>query len=187
MGNTGVEVDKVEKQKRIYEISLLLRKKSVNYILQFVAQNWGLRNRQAYNYIRLAREEWQKYFAKLKTDGMSYHAAQLRDLKDTAYDKEDYRLVFDIAKEEAKLMGIYPAEKHKMEEERKVIVIGRAKEEKGNAMERLFFEINNLVEKRIEVGDKYRGKYKEIDDNGVDQRSEAQKLADRLIVCRGSD
>ncbi|MBA7539864.1 hypothetical protein ES705_32149 [subsurface metagenome] len=41
MGNTGVEVDKVEKQKRIYEISLLLRKKSVNYILQFVAQNWG--------------------------------------------------------------------------------------------------------------------------------------------------
>ena len=108
-------IDKIEKQKRTYEISLLLRKKSVNYILQFVAQNWGLRKRQAYNYIRLAREEWKKYFAKLKIDGMSYHVAQLRDLKDNAHDKEDYRLIFDIAKEEAKLMGIYPAEGHKVE------------------------------------------------------------------------
>lgn len=118
-------IDKVEKQKRIYKISLLLRKKSVNYIVQFVAQNWGLGNRQAYNYIRLAREEWQKYFAKLKYDGMSYHVAQLRDLKNTVYDKEDYRLVFDIAKEEAKIMGIYPAEKHKVDETKKYIFIGR--------------------------------------------------------------
>jgi len=173
-------IDKIEKQKRIYEISLLLRKKSINYILQFVAQNWGLRNRQAYNYIRLAREEWQKYFAKLKTDGMSYHVAQLRDLKDATYGKEDYRLVFDIAKEEAKLMGIYPTEKHKMEEERRIIVIGA--KEKGDSKERLFFEINRLVERRME------GEREEFtDDDGQDNRSEAQKLADRLIEYRGGD
>lgn len=76
-----------------------------------------------------------------------------------------------------KLKNAYPAEKHKIEEEKKVIVIGA--KEKGNAMERLFFEINNLVEKRI----KLKGKYKEfIDGDGNDQRSEAQKLVDRLIT-----
>ena len=81
-----------------------------------------------------------------------------------------------------KLKNTYPAEKRKPEEEeRKVIVIG-AEENRENTTDRLFFEINNLVEKRIELGDKYRDKYKEIDDNGVDHRSEMQKLADRLIA-----
>jgi len=131
-------IDKVEKQKRIYQISLLLRRKPMSFILQFITQSWGLRKRQAYNYIELARQEWQKYFEKLKGDGMSYHVAQLRDLKDTAYDKEDYRLVFDITKEEAKLMGIYPAEKHKLEEERKIIVIGR------NAKEKLIKKLDEI-------------------------------------------
>ncbi len=35
----------------------------------------------------------------------------------------DYKLAFDIAREEAKIMGIYPAEKH--EEIRKVILLGK--------------------------------------------------------------
>ena len=95
--------------------------------------------------IEFMRKEWQKYFEKLKNDGMSYHVAQLRDLKDQAYSKKvvigkgkkvvnketgkseiiydnqqvitiaDLGLVFEITKEEAKLMGIYPAEKHKFE------------------------------------------------------------------------
>ncbi|MBA7537100.1 hypothetical protein ES705_29366 [subsurface metagenome] len=81
-----------------------------------------------------------------------------------------------------KLKNIYPAEKRKPEEEeRKVIVIG-AEENRENTTDRLFFEINNLVEKRIKTKDKYQDKYKEIDDNGVDHRSEMQKLADRLIA-----
>lgn len=85
-----------------------------------------------------------------------------------------------------KLKNAYPAEKRKPEEERRVIVIGA--EEKGNAMERLFSEINKLVEKRMKLGDKYRDKYKEfIDDDGKDQRSQAQKLADRLIAFRKVD
>jgi hypothetical protein len=81
-----------------------------------------------------------------------------------------------------KLKNIYPTEKRKPEEEeRKVIVIG-AEENRENTTDRLFFEINNLVEKRIKTKDKYQDKYKEIDDNGVDDRSEMQKLADRLIA-----
>ena len=78
-----------------------------------------------------------------------------------------------------KLKNIYPAEKHKVEEEKKVIVIGA--EEKGDHIKRLFSEINKVVESRI----KFKDKYKEfIDDDGNDDRSEIQKLADRLISLR---
>lgn len=109
------QVDKVTKAKRIYEISLLLRRKPVSYILEYIKQNYKLERGQAYNYIKAARAEWRKYFEKLKGDGITYHITQFRDLKDKALDLSDYKLAFDIAKEEAKLMGIYPAEKHKLD------------------------------------------------------------------------
>jgi hypothetical protein len=128
--NKGTEINKVEKEKRIYQVSLMLRRKPMPFIIEFIRKEWGLEKAQAYNYIRSARKEWQKYFAKLKHDGMSYHVAQLRDLKDQAYSRKvvigrdknkeiitiaDLGLVFEITKEEAKLMGIYPAERHKVD------------------------------------------------------------------------
>jgi len=145
------EVDKVEKEKRVYQISLMLRRKSVNFILQFIAQNWGLEKRQAFNYIKEARKEWRKYFEKLKGDGIAYHIAQLRDLKDQAYSRKvfigrgdnkeaitiaDLGLVFEITKEEAKLMGIYPSEKHdvKVEGELKIIDAKRKLIDKVNSI-----------------------------------------------------
>lgn len=120
------KVDSTEKEKRIYQVGLMLRRKSRPFILSYIRENWGLKTAQADNYIRLARQEWQKYFEKLKGDGMSYHVAQLRDLKDQAYSRKvvigrgdnkqtvtiaDLGLIFEITKEEAKLMGIYPTEK----------------------------------------------------------------------------
>jgi len=50
-------IDEVEKQKRIYQVSLLLRRSPISFIVQFIAENWGLEKRQAFNYIRLAKEE----------------------------------------------------------------------------------------------------------------------------------
>jgi len=127
-------IDQVEKEKRIYQISLMLRRKPVSFIVQYGAKTWGLEKRQIYKYIKAARKEWAKYFEKLKGDGIKYHIAQARDLKDQAFAEKDTRLVLDIAKEEAKLMGIYPAEKH--EEIRKVIVLGKKeKEEKEEGKE----------------------------------------------------
>jgi len=123
-------IDKVEKQKRIYQISLLLRRKPMNFILEFIRKNWDIERAQAYNYINSAKKEWQKYFKNLKRAGMGYHISQLRELKDQAYSRKiimgrgdnkevitiaDLGLIFEITKEEAKLMGIYPAEKHKVD------------------------------------------------------------------------
>ena len=99
-------IDEVEKQKRIYQVSLLLRRRPTGFIVQFIAENWGLEKRQAFNYIRLAKEEWARYFANMKSSGIGYHITQMREIKDKAYGENDLRLVFDIAKEEAKLMGM---------------------------------------------------------------------------------
>ena len=116
-------VDQVEMEKRVYQVSLLLRRKPVSFIIEYMIKNWEIERAQAYRYIRLARKEWKKYFEKLKGDGIAYHVTQNRDLKDKAMTDGDYKLAFDIAKEEAKLMGVYPAEKH--EEIRKVILLGK--------------------------------------------------------------
>ena len=128
--NKENRVDSIEKEKRIYQISLLLRRKPMSFIVEFMRQNWGLEKAQAYRYIASARKEWQKYYANIKSSGIGYHIAQVRDLKDKAFANEDIRLALDITKEEAKLMGIYPAEKHEITE-RKVIVIGK-KEKKDD-------------------------------------------------------
>ena len=102
----GKRSDKVEKERRIYQVSLLLRRRSISFIVQFIAQEWGLEKRQAFNYIKLAKEEWTRYFANMKSSGIGYHISQMREIKDTAYRENDLRLVFDVAKEEAKLMGM---------------------------------------------------------------------------------
>ncbi|MBA7545699.1 hypothetical protein ES705_38071 [subsurface metagenome] len=130
-----------EIEERIHQVGLLSRRKSPKFIVHFIAEKWGLKDRQIRNYIRLAEKEWEKYFSRLKRCGKSYHAAQLRDLKDAAYSKKivigkgekrinektgkleivyddkqvitiaDLNLILEIIKEEAKLMGIYPTSK----------------------------------------------------------------------------
>lgn len=102
----GKRIDKVEKQKRIYQVSLLLRRRPTGFIVDFIRQEWGIERAQAFNYIKLAKEEWARYFANMKSSGIGYHITQMREIKDKAYGNDDLRLVFDIAKEEAKLMGM---------------------------------------------------------------------------------
>lgn len=99
-------IDKVEKEKRIYQVSLLLRRRPTGFIVDFIRQEWGIERAQAFNYIKLAKEEWARYFANMKSSGIGYHITQMREIKDKAYGNDDLRLVFEIAKEEAKLMGM---------------------------------------------------------------------------------
>ena len=102
----GKRTDEVEKQKRVYQVSLLLRRRPTGFIVDFIRQEWGIERAQAFNYIKLAKEEWARYFANMKSSGIGYHITQMREIKDKAYGNDDLRLVFDIAKEEAKLMGM---------------------------------------------------------------------------------
>jgi len=131
------EADKVEYQKRIYAVSLLLRRKPTSFIIQFITEKWKISDRQARNYIRKARAEWKKYFEKLKGDGIAYHVTQNRDLKDKAMTDGDYKLAFDIAREEAKLMGVYPSEKHDIKVDGEIKFY--------NAKQKLINKINSIT------------------------------------------
>ena len=102
----GKRIDEVEKQNRIYQVSLLLRRRPTGFIIDFIRQKWGIERAQAFNYIKLAKEEWGRYFANMKSSGIGYHITQMREIKDKAYQEGDTRLAFDVAKEEAKLMGV---------------------------------------------------------------------------------
>lgn len=125
-----VKADMISVEQRIYQVGLMLRRKPTSFIVDYCRQYWKIERAQANVYIRKARKEWRKYFEKLEGDGISYHIAQIRDLKDMAFSRKvvvgtvdnkqviqvpDLGLILDITKEEAKLMGIYPAERHKFE------------------------------------------------------------------------
>jgi len=125
----GNRIDSIEKERRIHEVSLLMRRKSIKFIIESITKEWNIKTDQAYNYIALAKREWQRYFLNLKNAGLGYHVSQIRDLKDKILEKktlnkDDYRLILDVYREESKLMGAYPAEKFEVTE-KKVVVIGR--------------------------------------------------------------
>jgi len=103
----GRRIDEVEKEKRILQVSLLLPRRPRNFILHFIAEKWGLKDRQARNYIRLAKEEWDKYFSRVKRCGKAYYFAKFRYLYDKALNDNDTRLALDITDKEIKLSGLY--------------------------------------------------------------------------------
>lgn len=118
--------DKREMEERVREVSSLLGRKSDPEICQIMSKKWDVSERQIRRYIASAEKEWQKYSARRKKDGMGYTLGQLRKLRDQASSRNvvvgrgeqkqvievpDLSLVLDITKEEAKLLGLYPAEK----------------------------------------------------------------------------
>lgn len=118
----GKRSDEVEKEKRIHQISLMLRRKPVSFLIDYIKLTWGIERAQAFNYLKLARKEWREHFTDVKHAGIAYYIAQIRDLKDQAYSRKvvvgpadnkqvvnipDLGLVLEIVKEEAKLMGMY--------------------------------------------------------------------------------
>jgi|GEM_PF-4961979 hypothetical protein len=119
----------MEYQERVYKVSLLLKRKPVTFVQDYIKTNWGVSHSMAREYIKQARIEWSKSFKRMRKAGHGYHLTQMMEIKAKAIAQKDYKLVFEIAKEEAKLMGVYPAEKHKIEETKKIIVIGKKEEE----------------------------------------------------------
>jgi hypothetical protein len=124
--------DQFEAQKRVYEIARMIKRKPVKWVLSHYSKKWKVSEHTVRNYIQQAKREWSKWFNNLQNTGLGYHVSQFREIKDQAYNKyvvveerdektgeitkrvipmPDLKLIFDIAKEEAKLLNVYPAEK----------------------------------------------------------------------------
>lgn len=112
--------NKVELDKRILTISkLLLKGNSTGEILHFTARIWGISDRQTKEYIKRCYTLWYKDFEKRFKAGLSYHLQKRRDLYKKAYIAKDWQTCLSIAKDEAKIMDVYPSERHELIVEKK--------------------------------------------------------------------
>lgn len=152
--------DKKQLEERILEVSrqMLSGIKNKN-ICQDMSVEWEVSDRQINRYIRKAYDLWHKEYEKRLKAGLNYHMAirmQLYEeaykgtiIKETKYEKgrpftteklvnQDFRLCLEIAKDIAKLEGLY-VEKHKdlvdVEGELKVL----------NARQKFIDKINQII------------------------------------------
>jgi hypothetical protein len=99
--------DKLEIEKRIHQVGLLLPRKTKKMIVEFIGKTWGIEKSQAYDYIGLAEKEWAKYFSQVERCGKAYYFAKFRHLYDKALGDNDTRLALDVTDKEIKLSGLY--------------------------------------------------------------------------------
>ena len=105
--------DKKEIEKRIMIVSKqILEEVPTIEILQNAAEKWNLKERQTRTYIRRCYNLWHKDFEKKRKRNLDYHYAKRADLYKQAYSKKQWNICLDIIKDEAKLSGSYPSEKH---------------------------------------------------------------------------
>jgi len=149
------QMNKQQIDERVLEISKqMLEGVTSKDICHNMSAKWHVSIRQINRYISKAYAMWHKEYEKRLKAGLDYHMAIRMKLYEEAYkgkiikitkivkgqkityeriDDQDFRLCLEIAKDIAKLEGIYPAEKHKIEETKKYIIIGKKDKDDGEA------------------------------------------------------
>ena len=134
------EANKREIEERIAIVSKqVLNGLTTQEICRNASEKWDISKRQVERYIRRCYNLWHKDFEKKRKRNLDYHFAKRRDLYKQAYNKKQWNICLEIVKDEAKLTGIYPSEKHdvKVEGELKVT----------NAKQKLINKINNIAKR----------------------------------------
>jgi len=105
--------NKTEIEERIAIVSKqVLNGLTTQEICLKASEKWGVSNRQVTRYIRRCYTLWHKDFEKKRKRNLDYHFAKRRDLYKQAYNKKQWNICLEIVKDEARLTGIYPSEKH---------------------------------------------------------------------------
>jgi hypothetical protein len=103
--------DKVTVERRVEEIyRLILDGWTTAQILQKTS-DWGLTGRQRESYIAAARKRIRAIAEVEQADLLAEHIAIRRDLRRKAEQAGDRRLALAVAKDEAELLGLYPAKR----------------------------------------------------------------------------
>ena len=152
--------DKKQLEERVLEVSrLLLSGNSNKKIVQDSSLKWDISERQVRKYIAKAYTLWHKEYQKRLKSGLDYHMAirmklyeeayKGRAIKETKYEKgrpvtteklvdQDFRLCLEVAKDIAKLEGLY-VEKHKeyKDVEGEIEIL--------NAKQKLIDKVNSII------------------------------------------
>jgi len=103
-------------------VSLKLSGSRRSEICEYVRVQWGLGEAQADRYIAEANALIAVEAAKAREENYNEQVAFRRMLRKRAMSADDARLALDVAKDEAKILDLYPAEKHQVEVEEKTLV-----------------------------------------------------------------
>ena len=107
------KADKITYEQRVTIIlGLIARGVRSERIVQNVSETWDITGRQARNYVRAARRRIAALTAHKREHLLGEILVRRDDLREKAYSSGDHRLVLDLDKEDTKLLGLYPAEKH---------------------------------------------------------------------------
>lgn len=107
------KADKIESLEREDQVfSWMCRGWRSPKIVENAIQKWNIERAQAYRYIRKARERLEKMYEQKQAQGLSEMLGRHHDMRDKGYEVGDFRFVLDLDKEDAKLLGLYPSEKH---------------------------------------------------------------------------
>ena len=102
------ESNELEMEKRILEVSrMLLSGLSTREILHLASQKWDISERQTKTYIRRCYILWRQDFKKKRKAGLDYHLAKREVLYNKNFNRGDFNACLEVAKDEARLEGLY--------------------------------------------------------------------------------
>lgn len=79
-------------------------------IIEYARRKWGVERASADNIIARARKRLDEEAAEYRATAMAEHLAARRQLRKQAAQDKDRRLVLEVLRDEAKLLGLYEAE-----------------------------------------------------------------------------
>jgi len=112
------QADKERVQKRVETVyRLILQGETIPNICQNLSKIEGVSERTVRRYVARARAMVHAEAKRIREEAFDEHLAARRRMRKEAHDAHDGRLAFDILRDEAKMLELYPAEKQKQEGE----------------------------------------------------------------------
>jgi hypothetical protein len=109
MNTRSDDVTVHERTDQVYQ--LIIQGWRSSAILPHCSREWGITERQVKDYIKYARADIRKRATEIQKNGLKDMLNRHDDLRSRAYKSGDLRLVIDIDREDAKLLGIYAPDK----------------------------------------------------------------------------
>ena len=109
----ATKTDKITHEHRIQAVlAMIHRGWSSQRIVENGCKTWDISHQAVYGYIKTARNRIAELYKHKLVSMAGEILSRHDDLREKGYTGGDLRLVLDTDKEDAKLLGLYPAEKH---------------------------------------------------------------------------
>lgn len=107
----------VYEQRIDFVFGLILRGCRRYEVCEAVRKKWGGCNGTADRYLEVARKRLEVYLREKRETLFAEHIAVRRSLRERAVKAKDLRLELEVVRDEAKLLGLYPADRIEMKVE----------------------------------------------------------------------